>query len=259
MNSNNNNSQKPAIILVEPQMGENIGAVARAMANFALDELIIIAPRDGWPNPAAYAMASGADYILDNAGIYDNFSDGVGKFHLLFATTARSRDMATKSLSPYEASELIIAENQQHNAKSAIIFGAERTGLTNDVISLSHYIIEIATNPNFKSLNLAQAVLLVASCYFNELDNNTNQSKEVEHQNDKAHHHNNELATQEDIHQFIAHLNIVLEKINYYRNQDMKKTMQHNLNSLIVRAGFSVQEIRSLRGMLRRIEYKIDK
>ena len=153
---------EPAIILVRPQMGENIGAAARAMLNFGLADMRLVAPRDGWPNPRAVAMASGAaGRVLDHAGVFATTSDAVADAAFVFATTARVRDLTKPIVTPERAMEqarVLIASGQ----KVAFLFGPERTGLENDDIALANAIISIPVNPEFPSLNLAQAVLLCA-------------------------------------------------------------------------------------------------
>ncbi len=152
---------QPEIVLVRPQMGENIGAAARAMLNFGLERMRIIAPRDGWPNPSAVAMASGAGRVLDAAGVYDTLADGIGDCDYVYATTARTRDLAKPILSPERA----MAEARAMRAagkKVAILFGPERTGLENDEVARANATISVPVNPEFASLNLAQCVLLTA-------------------------------------------------------------------------------------------------
>ncbi|MCI2393668.1 RNA methyltransferase [Aliiroseovarius sediminis] len=152
---------EPEIVLVRPQMGENIGAAARAMLNFGLGRMRIIAPRDGWPNPSAVAMASGAGRVLDAAGVYATLAEGVGDCDYVYATTARSRDLAKPILSPERA--MIEARAMQAAGKKvAVLFGPERTGLENDEVALANAIISVPVNREFASLNLAQCVLLTA-------------------------------------------------------------------------------------------------
>lgn len=151
---------QPAFVLVRPQMGENIGAAARAMWNFGLDRMRIVAPRDGWPNPSAVAMASGAGRLLDEAGLYDTVADAVGDCSFVFATTARSRDMTKPVVSPEQAMTMAAAKIAA-GEKVAVLFGPERAGLENADVARANAIISVPVNPVFASLNLAQCVLLL--------------------------------------------------------------------------------------------------
>lgn len=150
----------PAFVLVRPQMGENIGAAARAMWNFGLDHMAVVAPRDGWPNPAAVAMASGAGRLLDEARHYSDLPEALGRTDFVFATTARNRDLTKPVFSP-EAAMAAAAEKIASGQRVAVLFGPERAGLENDDISRANALISVPVNPEFPSLNLAQCVLLV--------------------------------------------------------------------------------------------------
>ncbi len=151
---------EPAIILTRPQMGENIGAAARAMLNFGLTDLRLVAPRDGWPNPRAIAMASGAaGQVLDRARVYPTLAEAMADIDYAYATTARGRELTKPVLTPATAmadGRSRVAEGQ----RIAVIFGPERAGLENDDVARANAIITVPVNPNFPSLNLAQAVLL---------------------------------------------------------------------------------------------------
>lgn len=150
---------QPAIILVRPQMGENIGAAARAMWNFGLDRMHVVAPRDGWPNSRAVAMASGAGRLLDEAQLFETTSGAIGEAHYVYATTARSRDLTKEVLTP-EAAMADAASRIAKGQSVAVLFGPERAGLENDDIAKANAIISVPVNPEFPSLNLAQCVLL---------------------------------------------------------------------------------------------------
>ncbi|QUJ77568.1 RNA methyltransferase [Sulfitobacter albidus] len=150
----------PAVILVRPQMGENIGAAARAMLNFGLDHMRIVAPRDGWPNPAAVAMASGAGRVLDGAQVTADVAQAVGDCTFVYATTARPRDMTKPVFTP-EAAMADAHARIKAGQRVGILFGPERAGLENDDIAQANAIISVPVNPDFASLNLAQCVLLV--------------------------------------------------------------------------------------------------
>ena len=151
----------PVFVLVRPQMGENIGAAARAMWNFGLDRMRLVSPRDGWPNPKAVAMASGAAQVIDNAMIAETTADAIGDLNFVFATTARSRDLTKKVLTPEQAMVQARAMTGQ-GATVGVLFGPERAGLENEDIVQANALISVPVNPAFASLNLAQCVLLTA-------------------------------------------------------------------------------------------------
>ena len=152
---------QPVFVLIRPQMGENIGAAARGMLNFGLDRLRLTAPRDGWPNPKAVAMASGAGRLLDVAGVSETTAEAVADRHYVYATTARARDLTTPVFTP-EAAMVDAAARIAKGERVAVLFGPERTGLENDDIARANAVITVPVNPDFPSLNLAQCVLLVA-------------------------------------------------------------------------------------------------
>ncbi|AZQ68084.1 RNA methyltransferase [Silicimonas algicola] len=151
---------QPDVVLVRPQMGENIGAAARAMWNFGLDRMRIVAPRDGWPNPKADAMASGAGRLLDKARLFDTTAEAVGDAAYVYATTARSRDLTKLVLTP-EAAMRDAADRIAAGQRVAVLFGPERTGLENEDVARANAIVSVPVNPEFPSLNLAQCVLLL--------------------------------------------------------------------------------------------------
>ncbi|MGR3513230.1 MAG: RNA methyltransferase [Paracoccaceae bacterium] len=152
---------QPTFVLVRPQMGENIGAAARAMWNFGLDRMSVVAPRDGWPNPKAVAMASGAGRLLDEAQFSDSTAEALADTHFTFATTARSRDLTKQVFAP-EAAMIEAKRRIAEGQRIAVLFGPERAGLENDDIARANAIISVPVNPDFPSLNLAQCVLLTA-------------------------------------------------------------------------------------------------
>jgi len=152
-------SPQPTFVLVRPQLGENIGAAARAMLNFGLDRMRLVAPRDGWPNPAAVAMASGAGRVLDAAQLAGDVGGAVGDCHYVMATTARARDL-TKPVLSAEQAMAEAAGRIARGERVAVLFGPERAGLENDDIARANAIVNVPVNPAFPSLNLAQCVLL---------------------------------------------------------------------------------------------------
>src|SRR3984893_18687884 len=155
----------PTVILVEPQLGENIGTAARAMSNFGLSELRLVHPRDGWPNPRARAAASGADRILEAAKLFTTLEAAIGDCTLVLATTARAHDQAKPVIAP-DAAAVLMAPRLAAGERVAVLFGRERYGLENDEVGLADQIITLPVNPAFASLNLAQAVLIIAYEWF---------------------------------------------------------------------------------------------
>jgi len=149
---------KPIIVLVRPQLGENIGKAARAMLNFGLTEMRIVAPRDGWPNPSAGPAAAGADIVLNEAKIYETTAEAVADCEHVYATTVRKRGVTKPVVGPDEAARQMHAQSGRH----AVLFGREASGLATEDVALARYILTVPINPEFGSLNLAQAVILTA-------------------------------------------------------------------------------------------------
>ena len=228
----------PAVILVRPQMGENIGAAARAMKNFGLNQMRIVDPRDGWPNPKAQAMSSRADDILDNAVLYDDTPAAVADLEAVYATTARSREMEKPCLTPREA----VADMRQRLAsgqKVAIMFGAEKAGLDNDDTTLAQNIIQIPANPAFSSLNLGQAVLLVAYEWFI-----SGPVPEVEAAGDSV------PVTLDELYFFENRLEDELTRAGFLKPPEKRPSMMRNLRNIFRRADLTGQEVRSLHGVI---------
>ncbi len=240
MNKNNNKYSAPAIILSHPQMGENIGAAARAMLNFGLHDLRIIRPRDGWPNDKASATASGALEQI-NITVYNELSAAIADINYVFATTCRKRDMVKPV---FEPSSAVIEAHKRigNNQNIAFVFGAERAGLTNDEISKCQALVNIPTNPDFSSINLAQSVLLVAYEWSKEnSDNRTAASLDMG---------DSFPAKQEDINNFVSRLENDLEERRFFRSEDLKPTMLRNIRNIFTRADITDQELRTLHGVL---------
>ncbi|PCI56833.1 MAG: rRNA methyltransferase [Alphaproteobacteria bacterium] len=231
-----------SIILNNPQMGENIGAAARSMQNFGLDDLRLVKPRDGWPNPRAEATSSGA---LDRmqVRVFDTLAEAIADLHFTFATTVRSRDMIKPVFTPENAaieSKTRIKQNQN----IGIVFGAERSGLDNDDISQCQAILSIPTNPDFSSLNLGQAVLLMAYEWMRIQNEGIQAEPPTLNMGDSF------PAKQDDVHQFIKRLEDELEERKFFRAKDLKPTMLVNIQNLFTRADISDQELRTLHGIL---------
>lgn len=233
----------PAIILVHPQLGENIGAACRAMWNCGLTDLRLVKPRDGWPSEKARASASGADVVVDRARVYETTAEAMAGLHRVYATTARPRDMEKRVETPRGAAaelKAAVAGGQQ----SGILFGGERSGLVNEDIIRSECIIQVPLNPAFTSLNLAQAVLLV--CYEYYLTQLTEVQAEPE---ERA----RALATADQVDGLLEHLDRELDAAEYFREPNLKPTMQRNLHNVFRRVNLTDQEVRSLRGVVARL------
>lgn len=231
----------PVIVLVEPQLGENIGMVARAMANFGLAELRLVNPRDGWPNEKAVAAASKADHILEATRIYQNLQDAVADLNLVFATTARSRDGFKQVRGPTEASR-IMRSRHGLGERVGILFGRERFGLDNAEISLADEIVTFPVNPAFASLNIAQAVLLMS---YEWMNSNVDQNSELPFSGPQM-----RPAEKQVLHGLFEHLEKALEKRGYFRPPQRRPAMEQHLRAALSRPQFSAEEIRLLRGVI---------
>lgn len=231
-----NITSKPAIILCSPQMGENIGAAARAMCNFGLSDLRLVNPRDKWPNERAITMASGAFEHMPPPTIYTSLHEAIADLHFTFATTARQRDMVKPVFTPTSAAEHAAKKQGQ---KIGILFGAERTGLLNEEISQAQGSINIPTNPGFSSLNLGQSVLLMAYEWSkHSIDTNPSQEKPQT------------PATQKDIYAFLNRLENDLDDRRFFREENLKPTMIRNIQNIFTRGNLTEQEVRTLQGIL---------
>lgn len=230
----------PAIILVNPQMGENIGASARAMTNFSLSDLRLINPRDGWPSKAAEANAAGALDIIPPVQVFESAADALKEFHTIYATTARPRDMRKSVLTPKQAA-IDIQTSQANGQRSAILFGGERAGLSNDDIALAHHIIAIPVNPAFSSLNLAQSVLLIAYELLQTSDKTPAKEMPI---GDSA------PATHAELHELMERLESELENHNFFRSTDMRPTMTRNIRNIFSRSDMTEQEVRTFHGII---------
>lgn len=236
----------PAVILVAPQMGENIGAAARAMLNFGLTQMRIVAPRDGWPNQKAIDMAAGAFETIAPPQIFETLAGALHDLQVVYATTARPREMIKPVFTPRAAAQDAIT-HEQNGAKIGFVFGAERTGLTNAEIAQCHNIITAPLNPDFSSLNLAQAVLLIGYEYFIARD--TTAALKLEHGK-------SEIAPHADLEQFLSRLEKQLDEKGFFRSEDLKPTVQRNIRALFTRSLPSEQEIRTLQGILTALTQK---
>ncbi|MEH2509894.1 tRNA/rRNA methyltransferase [Nitrobacteraceae bacterium AZCC 1564] len=230
----------PIVVLVEPQLGENIGMCARAMGNFGLTRLRIVNPRDGWPNMAAQRAAAGADHILNNVELFDTVEAAVADCSLLFATTARAHDQAKPVVGPEEAARQIVQETAAQGT-TAILFGRERWGLMNEEVALANRIITFPVNPGFTSLNLAQAVLLTGYEWFKLATSNALPFDRPER---------SERAPNHQMQTFFDNLVNELDKVEFLRPPEKRDVMLVNLRNIFTRMEPSKQDIRTLHGVV---------
>ncbi len=231
----------PVVILVRPQLGENIGAAVRGMLNFGLDELRLVAPRDGWPNPDAEAMAAGALPVLQQARVYETTEQAVADLNYVAATTARRRDLEI----PVIGTNAIGVKMRSHLAsgyKCGVMFGPEKAGLTNDDVVLADVILTYPVNPAFQSLNLAQAVGIFAYMWAASAGDGLPpvfQDEEVL------------PASREDLVRMFEHLESELQKSGFFYPPDKSPLMKRNIRAPFVRAKMTEQEVRTMRGMIK--------
>src|SRR6516162_912035 len=230
----------PIVILVEPQLGENIGAAARVMANFGLARLRLVNPRDGWPNIHARRSASGADCVLDETVLYDSLAAAIADCTLVLATTARAHDQAKPVLGPQEAAAWI-APHVGAGENVAVLFGRERHGLENDEVALADRIVTFPVNPAFASLNLAQAVALMAYEWFKLASGGALPF---------AMPRKSEPAGKQQIEAFFSNLERELDAIEYFRPLDKRATMLVNLRNIFARMQPTQQDIQTLHGIV---------
>lgn len=228
-------TMQPAIILVRPQLGENIGKAARAMLNFGLTDLRLVSPRDGWPNPDAGPAASGADIVLERAQVFDNVADAAADCVHVYATTVRKRGVTKPVVTPAQAAGAIHAQP----GRVAILFGPERSGLETDDVAVARTIITVPINPEFGSLNLAQAVILVAYEWSKGMTLAQPTATELD-----------PPASQEELDGLVGHLEGMLERAGYFFPPDRVPTARRTLRGLLTKPGWNAQEIRTLRGVL---------
>lgn len=237
------NPTAPSFVLVRPQMGENIGAAARAMLNFGLDRMRVVAPRDGWPNPAAVAMASGAGRVLDAAVVSPDLPDALGDCSFVFATTARDRDMAKPVYTP-EAAMALAAQKIAGGERVAVLFGPERAGLENDDIARANAIISVPVNPEFASLNLAQCVLLVG---YEWMRQHSSQAPVVE---ELA---GTQWAEHAEIEHLAKHYEERLEEAGFFFPEHKALSMKLNLRNMWSRLPLTRADVQILHGTLRQM------
>jgi tRNA/rRNA methyltransferase len=231
---------RPIIILVEPQLAENIGMVARAMANFGLSELRLVSPRNGWPKKGAHSAASGAVHVLEGAKLYDTVREAIADLNFVFATTARERGQMKRVFAPDAAMQEThrrIGEGQG----VGIMFGRERTGLENDEVSLADAIITFPVDPQFSSLNLAQAVLLVSYEWYKLATGGA-----LPFSGERI----SPPAPREMVTSFFNYIEAALDAVNFYP-EDKKPSMTRNMRDIFHRLELTEQDVRTLRGAIR--------
>ncbi|HWM81472.1 MAG TPA: TrmJ/YjtD family RNA methyltransferase [Pseudolabrys sp.] len=233
----------PVIVLVGPQMGENIGAAARAMANFGLSRLRLVKPVQGWPNHKAHMMAAGADHILESAQVFETAADAVADCHFVLATTARTHDQA-KPVVGADAAARLIAPHVGGGETVAIMFGRERNGLENDEVALADATVTLPVNPAFASLNLAQAVVIVTYEWF---------KLAREGRLPFAAPDRSPLAPKQQLQSFFDMLEQELERVEFFRPAEKRETMAINLRNIFNRMNATQQDIRTLHGVVNAI------
>lgn len=229
----------PCVILNEPQLAENIGAVARVMANFGLEELRLVRPRDGWPQERAWASASGADWPLDRAQVFDRLEAATADLRLVLATTARPREARLPVFTPREAAGAL-RDGVDAGQACGLLFGGERAGLETQDVALCQGVVTIPIDPRFRSLNLAQAVAVTAYEWRLTVDD---RPPRVFHESEPA-------ATLEAVHGLFAHLEAELEASGFFFPEEKKPAMVRNLRSALSRARLTDQEVRTFRGVV---------
>lgn len=233
--NNPHSTPPPVIVLVRPQLGENIGKAARAMLNFGLTEMRLVTPRDGWPNPSAGPAASGADIVLEQAQVFESVADAVADCQNVYATTVRKRGVTKPVVTP----ELAASEMRQASGRSAILFGPERSGLETDDVAIARAILTVPINPEFGSLNLAQAVILVAY----EWSKGETLASPPKVELDPP-------ASQFELDGMIGQLEAMLDSAGYFFPPDRIPATKRMLRTVFTKPSWNSQEVRTLRGVL---------
>ena len=226
----------PVIVLVRPQLGQNIGKAARAMLNFGLTELRLVAPRDGWPNPDAGPAASGADIVLERAEVYETVQAAIADCSNIFASTVRRRDLVMPVIGPEEMAERIAASTE----RSAILFGPERSGLETEEVALANAIVTVPINPEFASLNLAQAVILLAYEWSRRSELAQPPVKELE-----------PPAPHGDVEGLMGQLDEELTRKGYFHPPSRAQATKNTIRTIFTKTGWSSREVKAVRGIIR--------
>jgi len=229
-------ADKPVIVLVRPQLGQNIGKAARAMLNFGLTEMRLVAPRDGWPNPDAGPSASGADVVLEQAQLFDTVQEAIADCSNVYASTVRRRDLVVPVVTPGQMADEIAASP----GRTAILFGPERSGLETEDVALANKIVTVPINPEFGSLNLAQAVILLAYEWSKRSDLAVPPSKELEAQ-----------APHGEVEGLIGHLEGELEAKGYFHPPSRTQATKNTIRTIFSKTGWSSREVKAIRGIIR--------
>ena len=227
---------KPIIVLVRPQLGQNIGKAARAMLNFGLTEMRLVAPRDGWPNPDAGPAASGADAVLEEARVFETAEAAIADCSHVFASTVRRRDLVMPVVGPEEMADQIHASTE----RTAILFGAERSGLETEEVALANGIVTVPINPDFGSLNLAQAVILLAYEWSRRAGLAVPPAKELE-----------APAPHGELEGLINQLDEELENKGYFHPPSRTQATKNTLRTIFTKTGWSSREVKAIRGVVR--------
>ena len=226
----------PVVVLVRPQLGQNIGKAARAMLNFGLTELRLVEPRDGWPNPDAGPAASGADIVLEKAQVFATVAQAIADCSTVYASTVRRRDLIMPVLSPEEMAAAITASP----GRSAMLFGPERAGLETDEVALATAIVTVPINPEFGSLNLAQAVILLAYEWSRQGALAQPPAKDLE-----------APAPHGELDALVAQLEAALEAKHYYHPPERTRSTKNTIRSIFTKTGWSSREVMAVRGIIR--------
>jgi tRNA/rRNA methyltransferase len=229
-------SPPPIIVLVRPQLGQNIGKAARAMLNFGLTELRLVAPRDGWPNPDAGPAASGADIVLDQARLFATTAEAIADCSLVYASTVRRRDLVLPVADPQDMAAGIAG----NAGRSAILFGPERSGLETEDVALANAIVTVPINPEFGSLNLAQAVILLAYEWSKTQALAQPPAKDGE-----------PPATHLELEGLIGQLDKALQSADYFHPPERTQATRNTLRTILTKPGWSNREVQALRGVIR--------
>ena len=230
----------PLFVLVQPQMGENIGAAARAMLNFGISGLRLVNPRDGWPNEKAGAMAAGASVVIDKAQVFETAREAVADCNFVLATTARSREALLPVLEPAEAAEALKARIDR-GERCAVLFGGERSGLANEDVMRADAIVSIPVNPAFASLNLGQAALIIGYEWAKAQGQTALASELYEY----------EPALRENFERLFDHLITELDAAGYFLVPEKRPTVERNLKAALMRGGLTEAEVRTFRGVIK--------
>lgn len=239
----------PVFILIRPQMGENIGASARAMLNFGLERMRVVGPRDGWPNPKAVAMASGAGRLLDHAGLFPDLPAAIADCDFVFATTSQRRELVKDVVTPERAMEMARAMGAE-GKRVGVLFGPERAGLENEDIVRANAIVTVPVNPDFPSLNLAQCVLLLGYEWRRQAGEVAPSVMELAR---------TDFATREDVDRLADHFEERLDAAGFFFPPTKVEGMKTNLRNMWGRLGLTRAEVQTFHGMLRQIAWKLKK